>query len=147
MSEPIGTSNLLGDPLSLEAAHAAIHAALDYAGRKRLRVSIAVVDAGGYLIAFARIPGTPLHSIDIAQDKAMTAVSFGMPTSTVGELINNATDAVRMSLMLRPRMVPLGGAFPLMVGERLVGAIGVSGASEEQDIECAVAGCRAIGAQ
>ena len=46
--------------------------------------------------------------------------------------------------MLRPRLVPMGGALPLRVGDRLVGAIGVSGASEEQDCECAAAGYRAI---
>ncbi|MNC70623.1 hypothetical protein D3C75_1214560 [compost metagenome] len=74
----------------------------------------------------------------------MTAVSFSMPTGALGELMSCAPEHVRTCLLLRPRMVPMGGAFPLLVDGRLVGAIGVSGASEEQDTECAAAGCHAI---
>ncbi|MCY1456756.1 heme-degrading [compost metagenome] len=134
----------LGDPLSLPVAHQSIAAALRHAEARGLRISVAVVDAGGHLLAFSRLPQAPLHTIDIAQDKAMTAVSFSMPTGALGELMSCAPEHVRTCLLLRPRMVPMGGAFPLLVDGRLVGAIGVSGASEEQDTECAAAGCHAI---
>ncbi|MNY80501.1 hypothetical protein D3C86_2215720 [compost metagenome] len=49
-----------------------------------------------------------------------------------------------MNLLLRPDIVAMGGAFPLQIDDRLVGAIGVSGASEEEDMDCAMAGCFAI---
>ncbi|MNY46019.1 hypothetical protein D3C86_1811630 [compost metagenome] len=74
----------------------------------------------------------------------MTAVSFAMPTADVGKRLRDAPDHVRQCLILRPRLVPMGGALPLHLGGRLVGAIGVSGASEEQDCDCATAGYDAI---
>jgi uncharacterized protein GlcG (DUF336 family) len=134
----------LTDPLSLASARLALDAALEYAQRHGWRISAAVLDAGGHLLAFGRATGAPLHTIEIAQDKALTAVSFAMPTIEVGERLRNAPDHVRACLLMRPRLVPMGGALPLIVGERLVGAIGVSGASEEQDVDCATAGYRAI---
>ncbi|EXF93538.1 NahX [Pseudomonas fluorescens HK44] len=132
------------DPLSLCVAQRALDTALQHAEKNGWLVSVAVLDGGGHLLAFGRGAGAPLHTIDIAQDKALTAVSFGMSTADVGERLRNAPDHVRSCLMLRPRLVPMGGALPFKVGERLVGAIGVSGASEEQDDECAAAGYRAV---
>jgi glc operon protein GlcG len=134
----------LADPLSLPMVDRAIAAALLYAQEKGLQVSVAVVDVGGHLLGFSRIPGASLHSIDIAQDKAWTAVSFSMPTCALANLMRHADEHVRQCLISRPRMVPMGGAFPLMLGARLLGAIGVSGASEEQDVGCATAGYDAI---
>ena len=63
------------------AAHACVGAAVKAAGVLGLRVNVAVVDAGGVLAAFLRMPGAPLHSVDIAIDKAYTAASFGLATS------------------------------------------------------------------
>ncbi len=134
----------LGDPLSLGVAQHALNTALQHAAKNGWLVSVAVLDGGGHLLAFGRGAGAPLHTIDIAQDKALTAVSFGMSTADVGERLRNAPDHVRSCLMLRPRLVPMGGALPFRVDGRLVGAIGVSGASEEQDGECAAAGYRVV---
>jgi uncharacterized protein GlcG (DUF336 family) len=134
----------LADPLSMAAARLALDTALQYAGKHGWRVSVAVLDAGGHLLAFGRSAGAPLHTIDLAQDKALTAVSFALPTADVGKRLRDAPEHVRQCLILRPRLVPMGGALPLQLGDRLVGAIGVSGASEEQDCECATAGYEAI---
>ncbi|AMO76005.1 GlcG/HbpS family heme-binding protein [Pseudomonas citronellolis] len=134
----------LADPLSHAAAQRAVDAALRLADSSGWRVSVAVLDGGGHLLSFGRAVGAALHTIEIAQDKALTAVSFDMSTEEVGSRLRDAPEHVRASLMLRPRLVPMGGALPLRVGDRLVGAIGVSGASEEQDCECAAAGYRAI---
>jgi uncharacterized protein GlcG (DUF336 family) len=145
MSTSFAVNDLcLADPLTLLMVDRAIAAALLYAQKKGLQVSVAVVDVGGHLLGFSRIPGASLHSIDIAQDKAWTAVSFSMPTCALANLMRNADEHVRQCLISRPRMVPMGGAFPLMFGTRLLGAIGVSGASEEQDVSCATAGYDAI---
>jgi uncharacterized protein GlcG (DUF336 family) len=134
----------LADPLSMAAARLALDTALQYAGKHGWRVSVAVLDAGGHLLAFGRSAGAPLHTIDLAQDKALTAVSFALPTADVGKRLRDAPEHVRQCLILRPRLVPMGGALPLQLGDRLVGAIGVSGASEDQDCECAMAGYEAI---
>jgi uncharacterized protein GlcG (DUF336 family) len=134
----------LADPLSMAAARLALDTALKFASNHGWRVSVAVLDGGGHLLAFGRSVGAPLHTIDLAQDKALTAVSFGLPTADVGKRLRDAPDHVRQCLILRPRLVPMGGALPLHQGDRLVGAIGVSGASEEQDCECATAGYDAI---
>lgn len=140
---PLGNTQL-ADPLSTAAAQLALHTALQHAGNHGWRVSVAVLDGGGHLLAFGRSTGAPLHTIDLAQDKALTAVSFALPTADVGKRLRDAPDHVRQCLILRPRLVPMGGALPLHLGDRLVGAIGVSGASEEQDCECAKAGYDAI---
>lgn len=134
----------LAEPLSMAAARLALDVALQHASVHGWRVSVAVLDAGGHLLAFGRSSGAPLHTIDLAQDKALTAVSFALPTADVGKRLRDAPEHVRQCLILRPRLVPMGGALPLHRGTHLVGAIGVSGASEDQDCECAQAGYNAI---
>lgn len=145
MSEHIdGAPTQLADPLSMASARRAMDIALQHAGNSGWRVSVAVLDAGGHLMAFGRSAGAPLHTIELAQDKALTAVSFAMPTADVSHRLRDAPEHVRQCLMLRPRLVPMGGALPFHLHGRLLGAIGVSGASEEQDCECAQAGYAAI---
>ena len=107
-------------------------------------VNTAVVDRGGNLLAFQRQNLAPLHSISIAIDKAYTAVSFGFPTSQWLALIGDQP-ALREGLVQRERLVIFGGGLPIRVAGELVGAIGVSGASETQDEACAWAGLEAIG--
>jgi uncharacterized protein GlcG (DUF336 family) len=108
-------------------------------------VNIAVVDSGGNLAAFLRMPGAFLHSISIAIDKAYTAAGFGMATSAWTDALAEHSPAVRAGLPLRPRMVCFGGGLPIRQGERVIGAIGVSGGSELEDETCARAGLAALG--
>lgn len=130
--------------LSVELACIGLQAALTHARENQLQVSIAVVDRGGHLLAMARVDGTPWHSIDLAIDKACTSASFGLPSSALGEMIDNASERVRLNLTLRPDIVAMGGAVPIMLGDQLVGALGVSGASEQEDHQCSLTGCEAI---
>jgi uncharacterized protein GlcG (DUF336 family) len=128
-----------------QAAAAAVAAAVTRAEALGARINAAVVDRAGLLIAFLRSPGAPLHSIDIAVDKAYTAASFGLPTGEwLAELERHHSPAVRLALPLRPRLVVFGGGLPIEVAGERVGGIGVSGGSEEQDLECARAGLRAL---
>jgi uncharacterized protein GlcG (DUF336 family) len=108
------------------------------------RVNVAVVDASGLLAAFLRMPGAPLHSVDIAIDKAYTAVSFGLPTHQWADALQSHSDAVREGIVLRPRFVAFGGGFPLVEAGQRIGAIGVSGGSEAQDQQIAQAGLDAL---
>lgn len=143
-SQGLPLPRLRGDGMSLALARAGVDAALECAHSLRLQVSIAVVDGGGHLMAFARTEGTPWHSIQLATDKARTSASFGLPSSTLGDMIDNASERIRMNLLLRPEIVAIGGAFPIRMGNQIIGALGVSGASEDEDIICALAGGEAV---
>lgn len=128
-----------------QAAQAAAGAAAAEAERLSVAVNIAVVDAAGLPAAFVRMPGAPLHSIDIAIDKAYTAASFGLPTSDWQAELAGHSEAVRAGLVLRPRFVAFGGGLPLVEQGERIGGIGVSGGSEAQDEIIAAAGLRALG--
>ena len=129
-----------------EAAQAAALAAVRKAEELGVRVNVAVADSGGNLAAFLRMPGAFLHSIDIAIDKAYTAAGFGFPTADWQGALDAESRGVREGLPRRPRLVAFGGGRPLRVDGALIGAIGVSGAAEGQDDQCAHAGQLAIGA-
>lgn len=130
-----------------QAAQAAVAASVRKAEELGIRVNVAVADSGGNLAAFLRVPGAFLHSIDIAIDKAYTAAGFGFATSAWSAALDTQTAALRQGLPLRPRLVTFGGGLPLRINGELLGAIGVSGGSEEQDEICARAGLEAIGAE
>jgi uncharacterized protein GlcG (DUF336 family) len=130
--------------ISAEAANAAVSAAIARARELGVRINAAVVDSGGNLAAFLRIPGAFLHSVGIAIDKAYTAASFGFPTSQ-WDAVLAGDDRVRQGLMEVPRLVMIGGGLPIIADGRVIGAIGVSGASEEQDEICARAALAALG--
>lgn len=139
-------STLSLQTLSSAAAHAAVAAAVAHARTLGVAVNVAVVDAGGQLLAFLRMDGAFLHSIDIAIDKAYTALGFGFPTEAWAGLF--ATDPLlQTGLGVRPRLVVLGGGVPAYAGAARVGAIGVSGASAAQDAACARAALAALGLQ
>lgn len=131
------------DSIAFEAALAAATAALRHGLDIGVKVAVAVVDAGGNLAVFLRAPGAFLHSITIAQDKAYTALSFGLPTAELYTLID-VNPALRDGILHRERLTAFAGGFPIAVNGQMVGGIGVSGASEEQDCACAQAGLAAI---
>ncbi len=127
------------------AAHLAVGAAVQAAQATGVRVNVAVVDACGVLAAFLRMPGAPLHSVDIAIDKAYTAASFGLATSQWTDVLQQHSSAVREGLVLRPRFVAFGGGLPVLENGQRIGGIGVSGGSEQEDEACARAALSALG--
>ncbi len=130
--------------IACEAAAAAVQAAVAHAQALGIRINVAVTDPAGLLMAFLRMPGAPLHSIDIAIDKAYTAASFGVPTAQWLELMGDE-EALRIGLPHRPRLVVFGGGLPIHEAGVLIGGIGVSGGSAAQDEDCARAGLSAMG--
>lgn len=126
------------------AAHAAVAAAVEHARSLGIAINVAVVDGSGTLMAFLRMNGAFLHSIDIAIDKAYTAASFGFPTSKWGGVIGD-DELLRIGLNQRKRLVLFGGGLPLCEHDRRIGGIGVSGGSAEQDEACARAALVALG--
>ncbi|MEF8736181.1 GlcG/HbpS family heme-binding protein [Zoogloea oleivorans] len=130
--------------ISVAAAASAVQAAVAHASELGIRINVAVTDSAGVLVAFLRMPGAFLHSVEIAIDKAYTAASFGFPTSEwMGILAGD--EALRLGMPLRPRLVVFGGGLPIRDGGHLLGGIGVSGGSAEQDAACAQAGLTAVG--
>ncbi|WP_136414160.1 MULTISPECIES: heme-binding protein [Oxalobacteraceae] len=131
--------------ITWEAASAAAQAAVRHAEANGWCINVAVVTRGGSLMAFLRMPGAFLHSIDIAIDKAYTAASFGFPTRDWMAAVGH-DEGMKFGFSAQPRLIVFGGGLPMrMEGDEWIGGIGVSGASEAQDEECARAGLDAIG--
>ncbi len=126
-----------------QAGHLAVDAAVKHARRLGLHIAVAVVDRGGNLVAFLRSEEGPYLSINIAIDKAYTAASFAIPTSGWGELLPKDS-LLRESIINQERFIAFGGGLPINVNGACIGAIGVSGASEQQDEACAQIGLDAV---
>lgn len=114
------------------------------AERQQAAVAIAIVNASGVLAGFLRMPGSFLATVDYAQWKAWTATSFDMPSENFGQLVESFEPLIRDGLLAHSNATPLPGGFPIHKDNRLIGAIGVSGGSGEQDNAIARAGLGAF---
>ena len=130
--------------ITTDAAAGAVRAAVAQARELGLRINAAVTDDAGRLVAFLRMNGAFGHSIEIAIDKAVTAAGFGLPTAAM-KALTAGDELLRIGLNSRPQLVMFGGGLPIRDGDALIGGIGVSGGSAEQDEACARAGLAAIG--
>lgn len=128
--------------LSLTAARAMISAAITKAEALRVPQVVAILDDAGRSKAVCRMDDAPVVSIEVAQDKAYTAL-LGLPSGDLFAAIE-ADPALRASMPSIPRITMIPGGFPIRIDGRLVGAIGVGGGTPEQDIECAKAGLAAL---
>ena len=106
-------------------------------------MNIAVVDAGGNLKAFVRMDGAWLGSIDIAQKKARTARFFDMESGSIGELSQPGGSLYNIEVS-NGGLISFPGGIPLAVGGEIVGAIGVSGSTVDDDRAVAAAGVAAL---
>lgn len=123
--------------ISLNSASEIVDRAIAAATESRLAICVAVVDRAGHPLVFKRMPGAPLHSIEIALDKAYTAVSFGRTTADWDRRLAKGSEMLRHGLLQRERFVPFGGGVPIKHEGICVGAIGISGGTEAQDVELA----------
>jgi uncharacterized protein GlcG (DUF336 family) len=130
--------------VTLAAARRAIVAAETKATEIGVPMNVAVVDEGGNLVAFARMDGAWLGSIDIAQNKAYTACSFDMSTKDLGPLAQPNQPLFGIHASNQGQLIIFAGGIPLENGGEIAGAIGVSGGSVEQDQEVAEAGVAAF---
>jgi uncharacterized protein GlcG (DUF336 family) len=132
--------------ISTEAAHQIIEAAEAKAREIDTPMVIAVCDDGGVLKAFSRMDGAALLSVQVAQDKAYTAVGFGMPTHGWHDFIKDDPPLADGAPTGIDRLVIFGGGYPITVDDQVVGAIGVSGGHYSEDQQVAEAGLAGIGA-
>jgi uncharacterized protein GlcG (DUF336 family) len=125
------------------AALRVIQAAVAKAEALGIRVCVAVVDSAGTLAGFVRMPGAFLISGDIATRKAHSTAAIGVPAELVEQALAQEAPRVREGIVLAGFSL-IRGAAALRDGEMLIGAVGVSGGSESQDVECAQAAAAAL---
>lgn len=127
-------TRLINHPaLNLEAAEALLDTAVAEAHARQLALSFAVVDPAGHLIAFRRMDGASLVTVEAAQGKARTAALLRAPSSRFSQII----DQGRTSMLSMPGLLPVAGGVPVFLGSEMVAAIGVSGTKSEVDEEIA----------
>jgi uncharacterized protein GlcG (DUF336 family) len=130
--------------MTLQNAQQVLEAAQRKAREMGVPMNIAVVDEGNNLMAFARMEGAWLGSIDISQGKAYTARAFDMPTKDLAPLCQPGQPLFGIQASNQGHLVIFPGGIPLKENGTVVGAVGVSGGSVEQDQEVAVAAAAAI---
>lgn len=108
--------------------------------RRSILVSVAVVDAGGHLVAFGRMDGAEIAGPVLAVDKAFTAVANRIATSELADLAAPGGELFGLQANGGGRFVIFGGGVPIVVDGHVVGAVGVSGASAADDEACALTG-------
>ena len=128
------------DSVGLALAQRIVDAAVRDAERLDVRVSVAVADEAGGLLAFARMDGATRLSARTAVDKTRSVILTGAPTLELGEGFRSQLDAepeLFHGMIARGDLVPFGGGVPLVLDGRLAGAVAVSGATSIQDHEIA----------
>ena len=116
-----------------------LEAVTNKAEELEIKINAAVVDEGANLKAFIRMDEAALLSSEIAQNKAYTAAAFGKPTHEWYPMIKDEP-ALLTGIVHTKKLVVFGGGIPLTVGGIIVGGIGVSGGTSEEDVLCAQAG-------
>jgi len=129
--------------INTSAALVAAKAALAHGTTLGTAMVVAVVDSSGTLMALLRADGAFSASVEIARDKAYTAATFGVSTDQLCAALNQ-NEILREGIALRPNIILFGGGLPIKEEQQVIGAIGVSGGSEDEDRACAEAGVRAL---
>src|ERR1700721_1595150 len=128
-----------GVPISLDQAQAVIHAAVAEAKKRNWKMNVAVADSGGNLVAFQRMDGAMLASIQIAEHKARAAATFRRPTKVFEDGIN----LMHLNYLLAfDGVIASRGGIPLIDRGAIIGAIGCSGGTDSQDEVVPEAGAR-----
>jgi uncharacterized protein GlcG (DUF336 family) len=136
-------TSIIRRTVSAEAARRALDAAEAKSREMGVSMAIAVVDESGTLKAFSRMDGAPLLSVDIAQDKAYTAVAFGLPSHQWFDFIKEDPPLLH-GITKVPRLIIFGGGYPITHDGQVIGGIGASGGHYSQDMQVAEAGLAAL---
>jgi glc operon protein GlcG len=130
-----------GPPISLNRAQAVIHAAVAEAKKRNWKMNVAVVDSGGNLVAFQRMDGAMLASIQIAEHKARAAATFRRPT----KIFEDGVQLMHLNYLLAfDGIIASRGGIPLIEQGVIIGAIGCSGGTDSQDEVVSEAGATVI---
>jgi glc operon protein GlcG len=130
-----------GPPISLDRAQAVIHAAVAEAKKRDWKMNVAVADSGGNLVAFQRMDGAMLASIQIAEHKARAAATFRRPT----KVFEDGVQLMHLNYLLAfDGIIASRGGIPLIEQGTIIGAIGCSGGTDSQDEIVSQAGAAVI---
>jgi uncharacterized protein GlcG (DUF336 family) len=133
--------NHYGAPIGVDTARKVAAAAIAEGKKNGWTVAAAIVDTGGTLVYFERIDGTQNGSSEVAQQKARTSAAFKRPS----KMLEDAVTSGKSQFLKLPGALPIEGGVPLLVDGKIIGAIGVSGATSAQDGQCAKAGADVLG--
>ena len=134
--------NPYGAPISVDSAKKAAAAAVAEARKNNWTMAVAVTDIGGDLVYFEKMDGTQTGSVNVALGKARSAGLYKRPTKVWQDLVAGGGAGLR--ILGLEGAVPIEGGLPLVVDGKIVGAIGVSGGSGQQDGQCATEGAAAV---
>jgi glc operon protein GlcG len=130
-----------GPPISLDRAEAVIHAAVAEGKKRNWKMNVAVADSGGHLVAFQRMDGAMLASIQIAEHKARAAATFRRPT----KIFEDGIQLMHLNYLLAfDGVIASRGGIPLIDQGVIIGAIGCSGGTDSQDEIVSEAGAAII---
>ncbi len=139
---PYQMPNPYGAPVSLDNAKKAAAAASAEAAKNGWTMVVAIVDPDGTLIYYEKMDNTQLGSANVAISKARSAALFKRPTRAFEDLLGQGSEGARYLKM--EGVIPIEGGIPLVMGGKIVGAIGVSGGKSAQDAHCAQVGANAL---
>ena len=134
--------NPYGPPITNESARKVAAAAVAEARKNNWNMAIAIVDPAGELVFFEKIDGTQAASVNISIDKARSSARFKRPTKALQDVLAGGGAGLRMLAL--QGAVPVDGGTPLLMDGKIVGAIGVSGGTSEQDGQVAAAAAATI---
>ncbi len=135
-SAGIAQAQSYGADITVEAAKKVAAGTVAECAKNSWRVAVAVVDTHGYLVYFEKMDDTQIASVRIAQAKATAAATYRRPTRVFADGIAKGGTA----LTTLPGVIGSPGGVPIVVGGKMIGAVGVSGVTGDQDEQCAKAG-------
>ncbi len=130
--------NVYGLPINLDAAKKAAASAIAEARKNNWTMAVAITDIGGDLVYFEKMDGTQTGSVRVALGKARSAALFKRPTKVFQDVVAAGGEGLR--ILGLEGAVPIEGGLPLLMDGKIVGAIGVSGGTSQQDGVAAKAG-------
>jgi uncharacterized protein GlcG (DUF336 family) len=133
---------IYGTSITLEQARMVAAAARAEAVRNGWCMVVAIMDPGGHLVLLERMDNAQFGSVQVAQDKALSAVAFRRPTKAFHDMVAAGGEGVRMLVM--SGAMPIDGGLPILVDGAVIGGIGLSGGTSAQDGLVAQAGLAAL---
>jgi uncharacterized protein GlcG (DUF336 family) len=137
-----GQPNMYGPPITADQAKSVAAPALAEARKNQWTMAIAIVDPAGDLVYFEKMDHTQVGSVEVALAKARSAARFKRPTKAFQDALAAGGEGLR--ILALDGAVPVEGGLPLVAGGRIVGAIGVSGGTSQQDGVVAAAGAAVL---
>jgi uncharacterized protein GlcG (DUF336 family) len=134
--------NPYGASIALESARKIAALSVAEANKNGWKMAIAIVDTAGDLVYFEKMDGTQVASVNIAQDKARSSVRFKRPTKAMQDILAAGGAGVRFLAL--QGAIPVEGGLPLIMDGKIVGAIGASGGTSDQDGLAAKAGADSV---